>query len=255
MPAENGSLMTPDDLTGQFSLFLDVDGTLIDIAPHPNAVVVAPSLIRDLALADRQLGGGLALVSGRTIEDLDRLFHPLRLRASGVHGAEFRFDPLGAVEPSGPVLPNEAWQDLLGLLEAFPGTLAENKAFSFAVHYRAKPEVRPFLEAALLNLLSRRQDLGLRLMPGHYVFELKSPEINKGAAIARFLHQDAFRGRRPIFLGDDVTDRAGFDKVVAHGGLAFAVGIVVPGVSGTFPNPSAVRAWLSALTGPKIPSA
>ena len=243
--------MTPDDLTGEFSLFLDVDGTLIDIAPHPNAVVVAPSLIRDLASADRQLGGGLALISGRTIEDLDRLFHPLRLRASGVHGAEFRFDPGGVIEPSSPALPDAAWLDLLALLEAFPGTLAENKAFSFAVHYRATPEVRPFLEAALLDLLSRRRDLDLRLMPGHYVFELKSPEINKGVAIARFLQRHPFRGRRPIFLGDDVTDRAGFDKVVAHGGLAYAVGITVPGISGTFPGPSAVRGWLSALTGSK----
>ena len=240
--------MLPNPPAGAFSLFLDVDGTLIDIAPHPDGVVVPPSLIHDLASAEQHFGGALALVSGRTIENLDHLFRPLRLRASGVHGAEFRFEPNDAIEPMGPILPPETWQQLLRRLAAFPGTLAENKAFSFAVHYRMKPEARPELEAMLDAFIVERPELGLLLMPGHFVFEMKPPAINKGAAILRFLDHDKFRGRRPIFIGDDVTDQAGFDMVLAHDGLAYSVGFPAPTVSGNFATPATVRDWLSSIT-------
>ena len=92
-------------------------------------------------------------------------------------------------------------------------------------------------------------------MPGHYVFELKSPAINKGAAISRFLDVPEFRGRRPIFLGDDVTDQAGFDMVLANDGLAYSVGVPAPGVSGHFANPATVREWLSSILVSEKPSA
>lgn len=229
------------------ALFLDVDGTLIDIAPNPGAVVVPPSLLRDLKRLQQRLDGALALVSGRTIEDLDHLFAPVRLRASGVHGAEFRFEPDGRIEMLVETLPVEVWSRLLELLTRYPGTFAENKAFSFAIHYRAAPTVGPDLRRELEAFLADRVELGLALMPGHFVFELKRPGINKGAAITRFLDQPAFRGRRPVFLGDDVTDRPGFDLVTSRDGLAYAVTAQVAGVAGTFPDPAAVRHWLAAL--------
>src|SRR5665213_1958198 len=118
------------------SLFLDVDGTLIDLAPTPDAVVVSGALLDELSLAESRLDGALALVSGRPIDELDRLFAPLRLRASGIHGAEIRYSPL---EPTRSLTKDRlsecAWADLQNLLEGFPGAFAENKGVSFAVHY------------------------------------------------------------------------------------------------------------------------
>ncbi len=241
---------------GEFGLFLDVDGTLIDIAASPDSVVVPKSLIRDLEAAERRLDGALALISGRTIEDLDRLFRPLRLKASGVHGAEFRFarDRDITVSPS-LVLPVQAWTDLLRLLQDFPDTLAENKAFSFAVHYRSAPESGPSLERALEGFIEAHRSLSLRILPGHFVFELKRPGFDKGMAIERFLDEKAFKGRRPIFVGDDVTDQPGFAAVMARNGLAYSVNYLAPGVVGTFRDPPAVRKWLAAMvTSETIPA-
>ena len=247
-----GLTLDPDRFRADFGLFLDVDGTLIDIAPNPDAVVVPASLLRDLALAEERLEGALALISGRTIEDLDRLFSPLRLKASGVHGAEFRFhaaDTLPQVLAT--ALPAATWTDLLEVLAQFPGTFAENKSFSFAIHYRAAPGSGQALKRRLDAFLAAHPDHGLTLMPGHYVFEMKRPDINKGAAIARFMEEAAFRGRRPIFVGDDVTDRPGFETVMSRNGLAYSVSHAAPGVVGTFPNPAAVRHWLAALIDPE----
>src|SRR5579872_6520243 len=120
---------------GTIGLFLDVDGTLLDIAPRPEAVKVTAELLRDLAAAEAALDGALALVSGRTIAELDRLFAPLRLAASGVHGAELR-RPDGAVTRlAAGQLGDDAWDKLCRLLAEFPGSFAENKGVSFAVHY------------------------------------------------------------------------------------------------------------------------
>jgi trehalose 6-phosphate phosphatase len=231
------------------SLFFDVDGTLIDLAPRPNDVVVPTSLIADLERAEVRLEGALALVSGRTISDLDRLFHPLRLKASGVHGAEVRLSADLPIETARVArLPAEAWADLVLRLNRFPGTLAENKAFSFAVHYRAVPEVASVLEAELEAFMADHAALGLQIMDGHRVFEIKPPGINKGAAIEGFLATPAFAGRKPVFFGDDVTDLPGFATVLAHGGYAYGVARGEAGLSGTFPNPQAVRRWLADVT-------
>lgn len=191
----------------------------------------------------------MALISGRTIEDLDRLFDPLRLKASGVHGAEFRFEsrqrnPVASVM----ALPNQAWDDLAEVLRQFPGTLSENKGFSFAIHYRARPDIRDRLELALQEFVRTHDELCLRILPGHFVFELKQPGFDKGVAIQRFLEQDVFKGRRPIFVGDDVTDQPGFSAVMARNGLAYSVNYLAPGVVGTFRDPEAVRNWLAAMT-------
>src|SRR5271165_6279557 len=111
-------------------LFLDVDGTLLDLAPRADAVVVPPRLITDLSAAETALDGALALISGRTIDDLDRLFHPLRLRCAGVHGAVMRVETEGrGLDTIGDPLPAEAWQDLTELLREFRGILLENKGF------------------------------------------------------------------------------------------------------------------------------
>ncbi len=237
--------MIPASLPGRVALFLDVDGTLIDIAPHPDSVIVPESLIEDLSRIERLLGGALALVSGRTIANLDGLFRPLRLRSSGVHGAEYRFDPgQQGVLAGAQALPLDLWSDLEDLIGAFPGTMAENKTYSFAVHYRSAPHVRQPLLAALESFVDHRSEARLKIMPGHFVFEVKRGDFNKGIAVERFLERDEFRSRRPIFIGDDVTDWPGFAAAVARDGFAFSVGTSAPDVTGTFTDPSAVRLWL-----------
>ena len=240
--------MIPESPPRDACLFLDVDGTLIDIALTPDAVRVPPGLLHDLVRAERFFGGALALVSGRSIADLDRIFAPLRLKSSGVHGAEFRFGDDAAVEAMGAApIPASAWADLAALLADFPGTLAENKDFSFAVHYRTAPACESRLRGALELFLARRIDLGLAIMPGHCVFELKRPHVHKGAAIADFMRRPPFAGRRPVFVGDDVTDAPGFIAVRDRDGWAYSVGRAFPGVIGTFADPAAVRLWLARI--------
>ncbi|MBV8764665.1 MAG: trehalose-phosphatase [Hyphomicrobiales bacterium] len=229
------------------ALFLDVDGTLLDLAPRPGAVFVPPSLIDSLARADDALGGALALVSGRSIDDLDRLFAPLKLRASGVHGAQTRFSPNKPKEADEEAegLPRQLWMALTEVLFDFPGTFAENKRYSFAVHYRTVPMLKPRLREALQCLLASYAALQLDMIHGHSVFEIKPRGFDKGKAIDRFISREPFRGRIPIFVGDDATDESGFAAVVSHGGRAFSVGRERPGASFVFPAPENVRCWLA----------
>jgi trehalose 6-phosphate phosphatase len=230
------------------ALFLDVDGTLLDLAPRPGAVFVPPSLIESLALAETALDGALALVSGRSIDDLDRLFTPLRLCASGVHGAQSRFAPQGSEQcyEEAP-LSRKLWVALTELLFDFPGTFAENKRYSFAIHYRTVPVLERSLCEALGALIVANKDLDLAMMHGHSVFEIKPRGFDKGKAIERFIARGPFSGRVPIFIGDDTTDEAGFAAVVRAGGHAFSVGSLRSCASFAFETPGSVRQWLSAF--------
>jgi trehalose 6-phosphate phosphatase len=231
-------------------LFLDVDGTLIDLAPTPDSVVVSSALLDELAQAERRLDGALALVSGRPIDELDGLFTPLRLRASGVHGAEIRYAPR---EPTQALtverLPRDVWEDLGRILARFPGAFAENKGVTFAIHYNLAGPIEAELFSDLRRLASRFPFLELELIPGNLVFELKLPGFDKGAAIRRFMAHAPFAGRRPVFIADDRMDGPGFAAVLALGGLAFSVGFEMAGLTGSFAEPASVRAWLGKVTG------
>jgi trehalose 6-phosphate phosphatase len=231
----------------QTALFLDVDGTMIDFARTPAEVRVPSGLLDDIAAIERALDGALAVISGRTLADIDRLFDPLRLRASGVHGAEMRYDPARAVMAIGTAreLSPHLWRSLNEMLQAFPGAFAENKRFSFAVHYRAAPELGPALFAALRRLVAPEGSGDLQIFAAHLAFEIKRHGFDKGGAIEQFLECEPFVGRVPIFIGDDLTDEAGFETVARRGGAAYSVGEVRPRVRGVFPDPSAVRAWLA----------
>jgi trehalose 6-phosphate phosphatase len=231
-------------------LFLDVDGTLLDIAPRPEAVEVKPGLVDDIAGAERALGGALALVSGRPIAELDRLFAPLRVAASGIHGAEMRRRPDGPTASlMSSTLSDGAWLALSAMLKQFRGSYAENKGVSFAVHYPVPDTETPRLQDALLALIERitEPDQRLKLVAGHAVFEIQLAGFDKGRAIKCFMADKPFHGRQPVFIGDDEMDRAAFETVLAHGGLAFSVGVPLRGLSGSFSGPDAVRAWLHEL--------
>ena len=232
-----------------WALFLDVDGTLLDIASSPDSVVVPPSLLLHLRALHQHLGGALALVSGRPVADLDSLFAPLRLPAAGQHGSEWRdtgSDLLFSL-PASPLLPA---LHALGhdLQNRFPGLLAEHKTLGVALHYRHAPQAGEAVRAALAALLE--QDPGLELIPGQYVWEARSRSANKGVAVQRFMADPAFQGRKPVFLGDDHTDFDGFRAARALGGLALPVGERAHRESGEaapagFADAAAVRAWLA----------
>jgi trehalose 6-phosphate phosphatase len=231
---------------GPLALFLDVDGTLLDLAERPDDVVTPAGLVATLATTERKLAGALALISGRAIEDVDRLFSPLRLRVSGVHGAEIRFNPGEPAKalPAAKELPQSLSTALRRAVEPFRGVFVESKRFSTAVHYRLAPEVEQPLREAV-NRAIETAAVPVEVMDAHCAIELKTPGFDKGGAIAAFLSTAAFRGRTPVFVGDDATDERGFAVVAARGGHAYSVGRRLPGAIGAFADPRAVRDWLA----------
>lgn len=208
----------------RWCLFLDVDGTLLDIAPTPDAVRVDLELRRLLAEVAAALEGALALVSGRALVALDHLFEPQRWPAAGLHGLERR-DARGrlhrharqrrALDP--------VRLRLLCLAARMPGVLLEDKGIALAVHYRAAPEFEPSLRRALDEVAA---DLApdYHLLEGNRVFEVKPAAATKADAVRAFMLEAPFAGRRPIYVGDDVTDLDGFAAVEGLGGLSVAVG-------------------------------
>jgi trehalose 6-phosphate phosphatase len=231
------------------ALFLDVDGTLLDIADTPSEVKTPSGLVRALAQIERKLGGAVALVSGRPIEELDRLFQPLHLRASGVHGAEMRFEPHEAPQPAPDIteLPASLNAALIEALAPIPGVFVEPKRYSAAAHFRHAPALGPKVRETLQHLIEREPSGRFEIIEAHCAFELKAQGFDKGKAIEMFLNVAPFAGRIPIFIGDDATDESGFAVVAARGGCAYSVGRWRPGASGVFDEPGAVRAWLAAL--------
>lgn len=232
----------------EIALFLDVDGTLIDIASRPQDVEVSPALLDDLDALAQRLDGAVALVSGRSIGVLDRLFHPLRLCAGGVHGAELRLSRNGDVqEVPAAALPPRLRAALGALSQHFPDVLVEDKGASVALHYRLCADRRAELLVAIETRMALEKDDSLTILPGHFVFEVKREGYDKGTAVAALMETNDFAGRAPVAIGDDVTDEAAFRIALAHGGRAFSVGRKIDGVSGYFETPGDVRGWLAQI--------
>jgi trehalose 6-phosphate phosphatase len=227
-------------------LFLNIDGTLLDIAPTPDAVRVDEPLRALLRVLERACGGALALVSGRTIADIDDLFEPLFLPVAGVHGCERR-DGQGYWRRQ--VFRSAAFEEFFARLYAavspLEGVLIEDKQCGVALHYRVAPQ----LEVPLRDVLNRiRPDVpdSHEILEGDKVIEFKPRAHDKGSAIHSFMKESPFAGRFPILIGDDLSDRAGFEAVRNSGGLAIAVGNNVDS-EWCLPNPAAVRRWLAAF--------
>ena len=238
----DAAIRTPDTM----ALFLDVDGTLIEFAPRPEDVLVPEDLAQTLQAAAQRLGGALALVSGRSIAELDKLFSPVRLPASGLHGAEMRSDP-GKPATVPAALPPSVIDEIRHELTGIGGVLLEDKRASIAVHYRAAPAHAAELYDILARYIGRAGTPALDLMVGELVYELKPFGFDKGSAISLFLQSPPFSGRRPVFVADHPIDQAAFAMATALGGMGLSVGRQLPGAAGWFSSPAAVRSWLKTL--------
>ena len=207
------------------ALFLDIDGTLVPIAPTPAEVRPSPNLPRLLSHAAGELGNALAIVSGREITSIDQVTHGVVPYAAGSHGAEFRLGLGQPVLRPGPQ-PDIAGleSDVLNCMRDWPGLLIEPKRAGLAVHYRKAPAFGPRVRSELEAILLKRAQKDLALLQGDHVVEVRSPAHNKGEAVRRIMKEPAFRGRRPVFIGDDVTDEDGFLVAQDLGGTAVIVG-------------------------------
>lgn len=238
--------MPPSIDLSHTAFLLDIDGTLLDIAAHPDAVSVPGQLPCDLARLSCCVGGALALVSGRPLATIDTLFAPLRLPAIGGHGAEIRF----SVDTSVPViraapLPDAAKARLNAFAQRHKGFWAEDKNYSFAVHYRGVAEAEAEVLAEFRTVAAREP--GLDVLSGKYVAELKRSGINKGAAVRVLMDHPPFAGRQPVFVGDDVTDEDALKVLPEFGGIGIAVGRPLAGASHLMAGPDDVRRWLSQI--------
>ncbi len=216
-------LPPPPPLSDRWALFLDVDGTLVEFADHPERVQVSASLVQRLAALADAMDGALALVSGRRIEMLDRMFAPLHLAAAGMHGLQRRRAGEDLPEPAAPPVALQATKMLAKtLLTRYPQALLEDKGEAMALHWRAMPEAAADLQAFAIQALTRLP--GYHLQPGDHVVELRPQRADKGVAIEAFIGEPPFQGRQPVFVGDDLTDEHGFEVVNAHGGHSVLVG-------------------------------
>lgn len=235
--------------TGErLAVFLDVDGTLLEIAGSPDEVLVEASLHDLLRRLQRRLAGAVALVSGRRIADLDRLFALPDLPAAGLHGLERRRADGHLLRGTTEGLPAAARRRLDALAEVHPGMLIEDKGAALAVHYRGAPEAESAARGLLAALMAE-YDGAFALLDGKMVLEIRRRGSHKGDAVAAFMAEPPFAGRRPVFVGDDVTDEDGFEVVNRLSGWSVRVGGGETRARYYLPDVGAVIAWLETLAG------
>jgi trehalose 6-phosphate phosphatase len=215
----------PLEATDGISVFLDFDGTLAEIADHPDEVVVRPGLGEVLVRLAERLDGRLAIISGRALAALDTMLGPIPVAMAGSHGGEFR--PIGAPQAQALAepLPAPVCRALEGFAQDNGGLVFEAKPYSAAVHYRDRTEVAEPLIAFASNLAAHH---GMGLKHGKMVVELTMPGSDKGTAVASFMDLAPFAGTRPLFIGDDVTDEDAFAAVRRFDGGGILVGPMRP---------------------------
>ena len=240
--------VSPPKTTEGWAFFLDIDGTLIDIAPTPDSVVVPPALPDVLNRLLVRTGGAVALLTGRSIATVDRLFAPARLPVAAIHGAEIRLPGDDAVVESPVPALEQIRQRLMAFVAAHPDALFEDKGVAVAVHYRAKPELRDLVEAEVKAAAALGRG-AFGVQAGKFVFELRPAGASKGRALAVFMEHPNFSARRPLAVGDDVTDETMFAAAQRLGGCALRVGPAENDsvAAEAFASPAAVRDWLDSL--------
>jgi trehalose 6-phosphate phosphatase len=231
------------------ALFLDVDGTLLEIAATPQSVSVPDELRERLRALFVASGGAVALISGRALTDIDALFAPLTLPAAGLHGFEQRgASGIYRRRPAPSTAALEAARDsMLHLARQYPGLLIEDKRFALALHYREAPELEQMALAGMRDIAARAAG-ELELQGGKMVVELRPAGATKADAVAAFRAEAPFAGRLPIFIGDDLTDEPAFELVNSLGGLSAVVSAARPSAAlARLADVGAVRSWLAQL--------
>ena len=238
----------PDNLEpSRLALFLDVDGTLLDIEDHPAGVRAEPSLVALLTRLSERLGGALSLISGRPVADLDRIFGGSRFAAAGGHGAELRLHPDESVRTTDWSLPAAILERIRVFARSDPGLLLEEKRGGVSLHYRRAPHLEEECTEFVHELLPELEQ-DFRLIAGKMVFEFAPIEHHKGAAITEMMQHAPFAGRLAVFVGDDVTDEDGFRAVNALGGITIRVGGSRDSdAKYSLSDVAAVRRWLESI--------
>jgi trehalose 6-phosphate phosphatase len=244
------SIPSPDSIdVTRTALLLDVDGTLLDLASTPDGVVVPRPLAATLQDLLAQSGGAVALVSGRTIATLDRLFAPLAMPTIGGHGAEMRLSDGGPITKRRPApLGAQLRRKLHALAGIDPRLLIEDKLHSVAVHYRLALQREDLLKREVEAIVAADHASEVESLFGKAVIEVKPKHFNKGTAVAELMTGEPFASRTPLFIGDDTTDEAVFAILPDLGGHGFSVERPMDGAGGVFESPQTVRAWLAALS-------
>lgn len=238
MPAGRGAAVPPVPQRN-WALFFDLDGTLLDIAATPDAVVVPGDLVADLQAAATTLGGALAIVSGRDLGEIDNLLDPLRLPAAGEHGAVVRL-PGGSRDEVELKVPGDWIAELRRLQETCPGVLIELKPHNVVAHYRNASAHEATVRGLASELVSC--DSGsFELLDAKMAVEIRPRAVSKARAVDCLMEVEPFAGRTPVFIGDDTTDRDGFGAAVERGGIALDVAMFFAG------RPDNVRAWLKRI--------
>ncbi|MDJ0926468.1 MAG: trehalose-phosphatase [Gammaproteobacteria bacterium] len=229
------------------ALFLDLDGTLVEIAQQPELVHADPELL--LILEDyEERFGSLAVVSGRAIADIDRVLAPLQLPAAGIHGLELRFADRRTKSVAKATLPTVVRERLQAVANRYPGMLLEDKGLSVALHFRAAPAHEPEARAAVDREMDSLGD-DFTLQRGKMVLEIRPNGATKGTAVAEFMQCAPYADRLPVYVGDDVTDEDAFDVVNEAGGMSVRVGTddIATRARWRLDSVSAVRQWIKAI--------
>src|ERR1700710_301682 len=230
------------------AVLLDIDGTLLDLAPTPREVWVPPGLAKTLRRLLQRTSGALALVSGRSLNDIDLIFAPEQFPGVGGHGAEMRITgDSEAVATHAPPLDKELKKRLAAIAQLSPGILLEDKGYSLALHYRLAPHAEEAIYEAGSFIRADLPNAEIEVLPGKCVCEIKHSGFNKASGVRELMTHEPFKGRRPVFIGDDVTDETVFAIMPDLGGQAFSVGRRAHGVAGHFDEPRDVREWLAHL--------
>jgi trehalose 6-phosphate phosphatase len=230
------------------ALLFDIDGTLIDLAPTPDGIYVPPDLPHILQTLWQRTSGALALVSGRTIGDIDNIVKPVKLPSVGGHGAEMRLLAGGEVQAA-PVTPMNAHlkRRFMAIGNFSSGILIEDKGYSIALHYRLAPQAERYIFDSVAAIRADLPEAPIEVLNGKFVVEIKHEGFSKATAVRALMKEPPFVGRRPIFLGDDVTDETVFAIMADIDGIAYSVGRKAQGVAGHFDSPHDVRQWLAHM--------
>src|ERR1700710_3309515 len=230
------------------AILLDIDGTLLELMPTPREVWVPPGLSKTLNRLLARTNGALAFVSGRSLNDIDLIFAPAEFPAVGGHGAARRIMVDNeSVATHAPPLDKELKKRLAAIAQLSPGILLEDKGYSLALHYRLTPHAEKAIYEAGSFIRADLPNAEIEVLPGKSVCEIKHSGFNKATGVVALMTHEPFKGRRPVFIGDDVTDETVFAIMPDMDGQAFSVGRRAHGVAGHFDEPRDVREWLAHL--------